>query len=260
MFSLAGKTALVTGANGYLGRSIVEALLEAGASVYLNGRNVDTVQKLATSLQKKGLSALPAAFDITSDEQVSRFFEEISGVSLDILVNNAYAGATGAVEVTSAEKYRESYEVSVVATHVLVRNALDALRTAKARNGDASVINIASMYGIVSPDLRVYPDKQRANAAFYGASKAALIQWTRYAACEFGPEGIRFNSVAPGAFPSPEAQRTSPELMPQLEGKIPLGRVGVSREIGGVVTFLASPAASYVTGALIPVDGGWTAW
>lgn len=260
MFSLAGKIALVTGATGYFGKSILQALLEAGASVYINGRNPAAVEALTLELRGRGFSAYPAAFDIMSPDQIAAFFTQFGKAPLDILVNNAYAGATGAIEVASAGDYRKSYEVAVVAAHTLVRHALENLRAARVQNGDAAVINIASMYGVVSPDLRVYPDKEAANAPFYGAAKAALIQWTRYAACEFGPEGIRFNVLTPGAFPTPETQRREPELITRLEEKIPLGRIGAAREIGGVVAFLASPAASYVNGANIPVDGGWTAW
>ena len=204
--------------------------------------------------------AFPAAFDITHVDQVDEFFGRLGAEPLDILVNNAYAGGAGAVEVADDDGYRESYEVAVVAAQRLVRRALPNLRAARAKRGDAAVVNIASMYGVVSPDLRVYPDKHGANAAFYGAAKAALIQWTRYAACEFGPEGIRFNVLTPGAFPSPETQRRSPDLISSLEKKIPLGRIGKASEIGGVVAFLASPTASYINGATLPVDGGWTAW
>ncbi|WP_186400636.1 SDR family NAD(P)-dependent oxidoreductase [Stappia sp. P2PMeth1] len=259
-FSLAGKTALVTGATGYFGQSIAQSLMEAGAEVYLNGRNAAAVEALVATFQERKMAARPAIFDILSEEETANFFDVLGSAPLDILVNNAYAGATGAIEVADAQNYRDSYEITVVVAHRLLRGALENLRVAKHVNGDASVINIASMYGVVSPDLRVYQGKPDANGSFYGAAKAALIQWTRYGACEFGPEGIRFNVLTPGAFPSPAAQGRYPQLIAQLEKKVPLGRIGVAHEIGGVVAFLSSPAASYVNGATIAVDGGWTAW
>jgi NAD(P)-dependent dehydrogenase (short-subunit alcohol dehydrogenase family) len=260
IFSLSGKTALLTGASGYFGQNIARSLLQAGAVVWLNGRNADVITALAGKFRAEGLAAHPAAFDITSEDEIVEFFSRFGGAPLDILINNAYAGTTGAIEVARAENYRESYEVAMIAPHNLVRHGLTSLRSARRQNGDATVINIASMYGMVSPDLRVYPDKASANAPFYGAAKAALLQWTRYAACEFGSEGIRFNAVMPGAFPSPEVQGRAAELIEQLEKKIPLGRIGSTEEIGGVVVFLASPAASYINGATLTVDGGWTAW
>ena len=138
--------------------------------------------------------------------------------------------------------------------------SLVGLRNSVKEIGDASVINIASMYGLVSPDLNIYDTVQSSNPPFYGAVKAALIQWTRYAACEFGPEGIRVNSISPGAFPSELVQKENPEFIRRLEHKIPMGRIGQAGEVCGSVVFLASMASSYVNGSNLAVDGGWTSW
>ena len=99
-----------------------------------------------------------------------------------------------------------------------------------------------------------------ANPPFYGAAKAALLQWTRYLACELGPQGIRVNEISPGAFPSEGFQIANPECARQLIGKVPLGRFGKPSELKGPVVFLASAASSYVNGANLVVDGGWTCW
>jgi NAD(P)-dependent dehydrogenase (short-subunit alcohol dehydrogenase family) len=116
------------------------------------------------------------------------------------------------------------------------------------------------MYGIVSPITDVYDTPQSTNPPSYGAAKAALGQLTRYAACEFGHEGIRVNAVAPGPFPAPVVQQQSPEFVARLCQQVPMKRIGSAEEIAGPVAFLLSRAASFVNGAVLTVDGGWTSW
>jgi gluconate 5-dehydrogenase len=114
---------------------------------------------------------------------------------------------------------------------------------------------------MVSPDPRIYGSSGFDNPPQYGVAKAGLIQLTRYLACHLAPEGIRVNSVSPGPFPPIETvAREHPEFLKALENRVPLGRVGKPEEMAGVIVFLASNASSYITGANIPVDGGWTAW
>ena len=179
---------------------------------------------------------------------------------LHILINNAYVGGAGSIECANEAAYTASYDVTLVAAHRLLVAMLPNLRQAVQQCGDASVINTASMYAMVSPDQRIYQTANAANPPFYGAAKAALLQWTRYAACEFGKEKIRVNSVTPGPFPSSAVQATNPAFIEKLAAKVPMGRIGAVNEIKGPILFLASPAASFVNGANIVVDGGWTCW
>jgi gluconate 5-dehydrogenase len=127
------------------------------------------------------------------------------------------------------------------------------------KNHYGVIINISSMYGIVSPDSRIYGDSGYNNPPDYGAGKAAIIQFTRYSACHLACDGIRVNTISPGPFPGAEVQQNK-TFMSNLENRVPLGRIGRPDDLKGAVVFLASNASSYVTGQNIVVDGGWTVW
>lgn len=258
IFTLKGKVAFVTGATGYLGKEMVYALGAAGAHIILNGRDESKIYTLTKDMEKAGLSVEGKVFDITNESHVADYFSKVS--KLNILVNNAYEGGSGSIESSDLQNYRNSYEVSLISAVSLFKAALPALHESVLKDKDASVINIASMYGMVSPDLRIYNDQKSINPAFYGASKAALIQWTRQAACEYGPHGIRVNSISPGAFPNKMVQSKQNDFIEKLSNKIPLGRVGNADELCAPVVFLASSGSSYVNGSNLVVDGGWTSW
>lgn len=260
IFSLQGKSALITGATGHLGSAMVSVLAEAGAHVLVNSRSRERSNALVNSLIDKGYSAEAAVFDVTDQQEVSRFFSARQDCPLHILINNAYWGGGGNIELSEAKAYIDSYNVALVAAHNLLVSALHALRKAVQQDGDASVINVASMYAMVSPDHRIYSSPSSVNPPFYGAAKAALLQWTRYAACEFGPEGIRVNSLSPGPFPATSVQAEDPDFINKLAQKVPMGRVGLADEIKGPTLFLASSASSFVNGCNVVVDGGWTCW
>lgn len=259
MFSLRGRTALVTGATGHLGRQVAQAFAAAGAHVLVNARSTDAVADLVAAIRASGGQATPLAFDIRDAGAARDALGRFEG-PLHALVNNAYVGGAGRLEGADPQAYRESYEVAVVAADGLLQAALPALRLGAKGQGGASIVNFASMYGMVSPDQRLYDSPSGANPPFYGAAKAALIQWTRYAACELGPQGIRVNSVSPGPFPSESVQLAAPDFVARLAARVPMGRIGAASEVAGPVLFLASPASSYVNGANLIVDGGWTAW
>jgi len=260
IFSLQGKRALVTGASGYLGSAMAFILAEAGAHVLINSRSLQRASKLVDEINKLGYSAEAAIFDVTKKVEVDSFALNNINRPLHILINNAYVGGSGSIEISDVEEYAASYDVTVLAAHRLLNMLLPNLRLAVSECGEASVINIASMYGMVSPDQRLYPDASGVNPPFYGAAKAALLSLTRYAACEFGNESIRVNSISPGPFPSNTVQQANVAFLEKLSSKVPMRRIGQAEEIKGPTLFLASEASSFVNGANIVVDGGWTCW
>lgn len=259
-FSLEGKSVLVTGATGYLGRAMVYGLAELGARVLVNGRHRSRVETFVAELREAQHTAEPAVFDISDDRAVREWIDQFGDRPLNGLVNNAYSGGAGSIETAPDTDYRNSYEVSLVSANRLLRESLPNLRLAINECGGASVVNIGSMYGMLSPDQRLYGHKNASNPPFYGAAKAALLQWTRYAACEFGVEGIRVNAISPGPFPSNTVQSSNADFVTTLASKVPLGRIGQAEEIQGPLSFLISDASSFVNGSNLVVDGGWTCW
>ena len=255
-FDLKKMTVLVTGATGYLGKDISIGLAEAGAHVLVNSRDLKKAKELSNLIKLMGLHAEPACFDISDRKSIKTFFEEYKG-ELSIIVNNAYNGKGGTIEHSNELDFANSYHLVVSSANNIFQASLPLLRKSVHSIGYSSIINISSMYGTVSPDLGMYKNPLSSNPPFYGAAKAALIQWSKYGACEFGHEGIRFNCISPGPFPNTQ---NSPEFISKLAAKVPMARVGKSHEMKGPVVFLASSASSFVNGTNLKVDGGWTAW
>jgi len=262
-FRLDGRVAFLSGATGHLGRAMAVAMASAGAHVVLNARNAEALESFAKTLQGQGHTVSVACCDITDKaairEQIAKIGREHG--RLDVIVNNASAGRTGTIESASAEDFEQLYRVNVVASFQILQAALPLLReSARKTPGGASVVNIASMYGSVSPDPSIYGTSGANNPPHYGAAKAALIQFTRYAACHLAGDRIRVNCISPGPFPAAKYLERDPQFAERLSAKNPMGRVGDPAELQGPLLFLASDASSYVTGIDLAVDGGWTAW
>ncbi len=261
MFRLDGRTVFVSGAAGHLGQAMVRGYLSAGAHVILNGRQSARLDALRAKLRNEGHdpdTITISAFDIRDEQALARCFNALP--RLDVLVNNAITVEMGTIATTSAEQFASAYDSGVRAAFAAMRIAEPALTKAVAAEGHAAIINIASMYGTVSPDPSIYGATGLNSPPHYGPAKAALIQLTRYMACHWGPKRIRVNAIAPGPFPREEFQREHTEFTARLAAKTPLGRVGAPSEVAGAAVFLASDAASYITGTTLNVDGGWTAW
>jgi NAD(P)-dependent dehydrogenase (short-subunit alcohol dehydrogenase family) len=258
LFRLEGRTAFVSGAAGHLGRAMSVELGRAGAHLILNGRNAKRLEDFAAALSRDGIAAECACFDVADVARVRGFFA--GRERLHILVNNAVTMTPKAFDAVSPEDFDTAYRSAVTAAFEAVRAARPALSRAAAESGSASVINIASMYGLVGPDVRLYNAPAQMSPPHYGAAKAALIQLTRHLAGELGPSRIRVNALCPGPFPRPEVGAADPAFAQRLADRTMLRRTGEASEIGGPVLFLASDASSFVTGSVLTVDGGWTAW
>jgi NAD(P)-dependent dehydrogenase (short-subunit alcohol dehydrogenase family) len=262
LFRLDGRVAIVTGAAGHLGTAIASGLAEAGARVCLVGRTEAKLAALAQILEGQGFAAEIDTCDVTSRVQIEALAARIQvrWGRLDVLVNNAHAGRAGIMAESWKADYLGAMEIAVAAAAEFVNVAQPLLKAAVEQSGDAAVINISSMYGMVSPDPRVYGTSKMNNPPHYGAAKAALIQYTRYAACHLAADGIRVNAISPGPFPPEAVCERDPGFCGKLIDKVPMGRLGKPEDLKGAAVFLASPAARFVTGANLPVDGGWTAW
>ena len=263
LFRLDGRVAFLSGASGWLGRPMARALASAGAHVILNGRKQDTLENFVDELVSAGLSVSVACFDVTEEASVRVCVDQISRRHgrLDILVNNASSGRPGTIESATAGDFDQLYRVNVTAAFRMIQLSLPLLRrAAESTKGGASVINIASMYGSVSPDPSIYGTSGANNPPYYGAAKAGLIQLTRYSACHLASERIRVNCISPGPFPSLQVLERDPDFHSRLCARNPMHRTGEPAELMGPLLFLASDASSYVTGTNLAVDGGWTAW
>lgn len=174
-----------------------------------------------------------------------------------MLVNNAYGGTGQSIDKATAEDFDRAYHTGVTAYFILARAVANHLR---GREAPGSIINIASMYGVVASYPDAYAGLNYASPPNYHGMKGGLVHLTRHLAVYWARYGIRVNALSPGPFPTDKTHAEQPELIRRLSAKVPLGRMGQPEEVKGAVVFLASDASHYVTGQNLLVDGGWTAW
>jgi len=259
LFDLSGKTVLITGGAGHLGSAMSDALSAYHAELYIASRDESKCRTLAEKLsQKYGATCYGLALDISSSESISLGVEGIINRSgkLDVLINNAAYSVAGYFEDLTEELWLRAIDGTINSVYRMCSQVIPHMVERRAGN----IINISSMYGIVSPDPNTYRGEVKFNnPACYGAGKAAILQLTRYIAGYYGQQGIRCNSIAPGPFPSKAVQETQ-WFVDNLGEKTMLKRIGRPEDLAGAIIFLASEASSYMTGANISIDGGWTAW
>ena len=240
MNELQGRTALVTGATAGIGRATAIALAELGASLIVHGRNAEHGEQVVKDIEAAGGQARFVSADLSDPVEVTELAERAGDV--DILVNNAGRSWFGPTADLDVATYDAMFDSNVRAAYLLTA----AIAPGMAARGAGSIVNIDSMAGAVG----------LAGGAAYSATKASMSAMTRAWAAEFSPAGVRVNAVAPGPV---YTDGTSTERIDALAATTLLRRAAQPYEIAGVIAFLATDAARYITGATIPVDGGRTA-
>jgi NAD(P)-dependent dehydrogenase (short-subunit alcohol dehydrogenase family) len=252
LFDLKGKTALVTGGAGLYGRQIVEALAEAGAQTFMASRNLEKLTQQAEAFRIAGLDVGAFQYDQASEASIEQLLRQMIDVAggVDILVNNSVLRSM-ADWSDPAERFAESMEVNATGLFVITR----AFGEHMAQRGGGSIVNVGSMQGMVGPDFSLYEGLDWGVAPDYFFHKGGLAQLTRFAASKLGPRGVRVNAIMPGGF----FNHQDPTFVARYCARTFLGRMANETDVKGAVVYLASDASAYVTGAVLPIDGGYTA-
>ena len=257
LFDLKGKTALITGASGYLGRAMAHALAEVGSQVIVSSRDEKRAQSAADELpDPNGIGHHGMVLDqMDSETAIETAFQYIVDRigQIDILVNNGHEFERNDWTNVSGEQFTRQLG-NATGYFLLARLLREHVLKRKA---PASIIMLGSMYGQVGSYPDTYAGICPASAVTYHALKGGIIHLTRHLAVYWAKDNIRVNCLSPGPFPSEAAGN---ELISNLKAKSPMGRMGQPSELKGAVVFLASNASSYMTGQNLTIDGGWTAW
>ncbi len=244
MFSLKEKVALVTGASQGIGRDTARALAEAGAKVAVTARNEEKLASLVNDIVAAGGEAFAVKMDVADAEQVKAGFKQVLEKfgRLDILVNNAAITRDGLAMRMKADDWDAVIRTNLTGAHLCIQQALPAMMRARA----GRIINIASVVARMG----------NSGQANYVAAKAGLIGLTKAIATEIASRNITVNAVAPGFIETPMTDVLSDKVKEELKKRIPLGRMGSTREVAAAIVFLASDEARYITGHILDVNGG----
>jgi NAD(P)-dependent dehydrogenase (short-subunit alcohol dehydrogenase family) len=254
-FSLYGKVALVTGGAGQYGRQIVDAVAQAGARVYVASRNLQALEEMAEEHRAQGLEVSALQYDQGEELSILHLRDTIMAREgrIDVLVNNSVLRPMKGGYSDHASTFAESMQVNGTGLFMITRAVGDAMAEA----GRGSIINIGSIYGLVGPDPSNYAGTTMHSwVPDYYFHKGGMVNFTRFIASYYGQHGVRCNCIHPGGFRTD----TMPEaFVRQYSAHTCLGRLASGTDLMGIIVFLAADASAYITGANIPVDGGYTA-
>ena len=256
-FDFEKKEILITGAYSQIGEELCFGFGNYGATLLINGVNKKKLIKLQKKLKYMNIISKIACFDITNYKKTRLFIKKLK--TLDVIIHNANKTSHKPLEQFDKKNYIKTYEVAILALTNLINCSLELLKQSAKKNKTSSVINISSIYGLVSPDPNIYNNIKVANSAQYGAAKASIIQHTKFLAVHLGRYNIRVNSISPGAFPNMKIQKDE-KFMKKLKSKSPLNRFGRPEELITGALYLASKSSSFTTGSNLVIDGGWTIW
>jgi len=253
LFDLSGRVAIVTGGSRGLGLEIATGLAEAGAAVALTARRKQWLTSAEQEMKRRGADCFATTCDVSQPDQVEAMVASVAGRfgRIDVLVNNAGISWGEAVDTMPLEKWNLVLQTNVTGCFLTSRTvAREMIRTGRG----GAIINIASIAGLVGVAPEVL------DAAGYTASKGALVSLTRDLAVKWARHDIRVNAIAPGFFETRLSTAVIQRSRGEIERLTPMGRIGRPDELKGAAVFLASPASAYITGQILPVDGGATAW
>jgi NAD(P)-dependent dehydrogenase (short-subunit alcohol dehydrogenase family) len=258
LFSLAGKTIIVTGGAGHLGREISLGLAAFGARVHVLGRNATSFSGLAEAAGSSRAGSIEChTCDVTQVSEFRQLVEDIHGREhkIDGLINNTSGGRPASLESIDKEVWLAGLEASL---HPYFTCSMEVSKyMIAARQG--VIVNNASLWSVLAPNKKMYLDLNNEPSLFVSAAKAAIVQMTKHLATFWAAYNIRVNAFSPGWFPKRRGP-DRPDYMHEITSRIPMGRIGQPQELVGLVVYLASDASSYMTGQNILVDGGYGLW
>ncbi|MGJ4996472.1 SDR family NAD(P)-dependent oxidoreductase [Bradyrhizobium sp. HKCCYLS3077] len=248
-FDLSGKVAIVTGGNGGIGLGMARGLADVGADIAVVGRNEEKSQAAVTDLAARGVRAIAVKTDVSNKDDVAAMVARVTAElgRIDILINNAGMSIRKPPHLLELEEWQEVIDTNLTSAFLCSKAAYPALKA----NGGGKIINIGSMLSIFGASF----------APAYAASKGGIVQYTRACACAWAPDNIQVNAILPGWIDTDltrAARKQIDGLHDRVLGRTPAGRWGDIDDFAGIATFLSSPAADFVTGTAIPVDGGYS--
>lgn len=256
-FGLKDKVSVITGGAGLIGTAICHALSEAGSKVYIGEINREKGEKLCDEIKTKGLNADFIEMDITSEDSIKAVIAEIIQKSgkIDIWINNAYPRTSdwgNKFEDIKIESLRKNVDMHMNGYFMCCQNVLEEMKP----NRQGVLVNIGSHYGVLGPNFSIYEGTDMTMPAAYSLIKGGIVNFSKYLATYYAPYNIRINTICPGGV----FDNQDPKFVERYNKLAPLNRMATPEDIAGPVLFLCSDAAAYITGQVIMVDGGLSAW